>query len=302
MRRRIRKLKKSTKQYIIVACLCMLTIGGTGITAYIIFTNYIKNTYHAQLSLIRQEVKDNKKEIYVVSEDLRAGDVLNTSNTQFVEGYASLPYETYITNEDMGKVLLIDAQKGVQLLKTMVSKEEINSDIREVCYEVITINGNIEHNDKVDIRILYPNGENYIVLSQKQIKQLSENMRESYFWLSEEEIIRMSSAIVDAYLYQGTILYTAKYIESAIQEPSVITYTPSLSAIELIKNNPNIVTTASTYLSSLVRKELENRLAESTKVLVEEINWKVDKKEENDGFVYFTEEEKERELEYEYGE
>ena len=85
----------------------------------------------------------------------------------------------------------------------------------------------------------------------------------------------MASAIVDAYLYQGTKLYTTKYIEPNIQSSSKITYEPSLSTLLLINDNPNIIETATTELSKQVRKAMENRLAASLSTNVKEIDWKL---------------------------
>ena len=133
----------------------------------------------------------------------------------------------------------------------------------------------------------------------------------------------MSSAIVDAYLYSGAYLYSTKYIESTLQEASIVNYQPSLASQELIQNNPNIVEVAATALSKTLRKELENRLANSMDLNVSDINWDVNRtaegqrqsnltlsqqvsgKEEEqvgDEFFYYSEEEKAKESDIEYGE
>ncbi len=64
----------------------------------------------------------------------------------------------------------------------------------------------------------------------------------------------MSAAIVDASLYHGSKLYMTKYIEPNIQEASIITYTPSVSILSLIENDPNIVNRCSQVLNKEVRR------------------------------------------------
>jgi hypothetical protein len=130
-------------------------------------------------------------------------------------------------------------------------------------------------NDTVDVRIFYPNGESYVVLAKKEIKGLLPDTLGVYFWLEEEELLRMSAAIVDAGLYPGSRLYVTKYIEPNIQEASVVTYTPSLSILSLIENDPNIIERCSQDLSKGVRKALENRLAESITAGVSNISWDI---------------------------
>ncbi|MEG1741668.1 MAG: hypothetical protein RR237_02195, partial [Acetivibrio sp.] len=119
--------------------------------------------------------------------------------------------------------------------------------------------------DVVDIRILYPNGENYIVLSKKILKELNQERTICYLWMEEQETLFISSAMVDAYMTPGAILYTTKYVESEIQKPSIVTYIPSHQVMDLIQKNPNIVESAKLGLEKQVREKLELRLEEFIK-------------------------------------
>lgn len=310
-----RKLKKTTKQYIMVALLCVLVIGGTATIAYLTMLNQMRNKYNALQEMAMQELEDNQRTVYVAKEGIEKGECITEENTEFLKVYATQPQETYLSASDIGKTVVINIEAGTHLISSMVTDNIVESDLREVSYQVINVNSNIVHNDTVDIRILFPNGENFVVLSKKLIKNESESIVEYFFWLTEEEIVRMSSAIVDAYLYQGTTLYTTKYIEPNLQEASIVTYTPSLATLELINNNPNILEIASNHLSSEVRKQLENRLALSNNTDVNKIDWDVNPQNntnvensnsvvntDEDGFVYFTEEEIAKENDNEFGE
>lgn len=122
----------------------------------------------------------------------------------------------------------------------------------------------------------YPNGESYVVLSKKTMKGYLPGTPTCYFWMTEEELLRMSAAIVDAGLYSGSTLFLTKYIEPNIQEASVVNYIPSLSVLSLLEDDPNILESTVQELSWEVRKELENRLADSLSSDVSVISWDLD--------------------------
>jgi hypothetical protein len=83
------------------------------------------------------------------------------------------------------------------------------------------------------------------------------------FWLTEDEIMDMSSAIVDTYLHSGTILYTTKYIQDS-QEELERSYQPSGDCMIAIANDPNIIDEAmdavTERMSATLRSSLETRL------------------------------------------
>lgn len=258
-----RRIKRTTKQYIIVAFISITVMGGAATSTAFMITEQIKDKYIALLSDMQQDLDDNQRTIYVAVNSIIRGDYITADNVSKQTVYSGQPVETFITEEDIGKVSIIDIIPGTQILKGMLSENVISSDLRELEYTVLNINSNIANNDTVDVRINYPNGESYVVLTKKVIKGYTIATPNCLLWLDEEEIIRMHSAIVDAFLYTGACLYTTKYIEPNIQEPTIVTYVPSVEALSLIKANPNILDTATNKLSIVVRKALENRLAES---------------------------------------
>ena len=140
----------------------------------------------------------------------------------------------------------------------MVNQESMTNDQRIVEYQSITISSTIEENDVVDIRICYPDGEDYLILSKKTVHDLKD-MTSCSLWLNEEELLLMSSALVDLYLFQGGKIYTTKYIEPTIQDGLLSNYIPSKEVADVISKDPNIIETASAYLSEQQREELEGR-------------------------------------------
>lgn len=258
-----RRMKRSTKQYIIVAIICIVVIGGAAACTAAILTGEVKSKYSELLANARNEIKDNKKNIYVATSDIMAGDCVTVSNVRRQTVFAGQPEASYISEKDIGKVALVRITAGTQVLKEMLSGAVVSSELRELEYTVISISKKVDNNDIVDVRISYPNGENYIVLSKKRIYGMKSGKAYCYFQLNEEEIQLMSSAIVDAYLYQGTKIFTTEYIQPGMQKASTVDYDPSDATINRIKNSPNIVNVANEYLSHIVRSDLESRLADS---------------------------------------
>lgn len=270
-----RKLKKSTKQYLTVACICIVVIGGAAILTSLLITNQIKEEYELKLKDAYHEMVSNQRKVYVAITDIEAGDFLTEDNIEVRTVYSSQPEEIYLNDSGEGKVALVDIPSGTQIINSMLTNNPVSSELREIEFNAISISSNIRDKDSVDVRISYPNGESFVVLSKKQIKGIFPETATCYFWLNEEEILRMSAAIVDAGLYSGASLNVTKYIEPSIQESSIVNYVPSLSILSLIESNPNIVEHYSQELNKEIRKALENRLAESMELDVSEIHWDI---------------------------
>jgi hypothetical protein len=268
-----RLMRRSTRQYIIVAIICILVIGGAAAAATLLSVNMFRLKYEAKLSAAVKELDKNKRLVYKAITDIKTGDTISLDNVVMEEVYSSQPAESFMGAFEIGKAAVIDIPEGTLVVKSMLSNKDISSGLRELEYNTINISSNITCNDVVDVRILYPNGESFIVLSKKTIFNLTPETSTCCFWLSEEEILRMSAAIVDAGLYTGSGLMVTKYIEPTMQEASIITYTPSLHILSLIEEDPNIIGRCSQELARKVRKALENRLAKSMELDVTEIYW-----------------------------
>jgi len=268
-----RKMKRTTKQYITVALICIIVMGSAEIFTSTMLTGQIKDKYTALLMRAHQEIENNQRTCYVALGDIMTGDYITVSNVSSQTVFSGQPPESYITSEDIGKVALIDIKTGTQLLKGMLSEDLLSTELREVEYSAINISSNIANNDTVDLRLSYPNGEDYCVLSKKIIKGYTGATPNCLFWLTEDEIIRMDSAMIDAVNYTGSFLYTTKYVEPNLQSATIVNYVPSVEAMNLIIKSPNVLENAKEKLNEMVRKALENRLATSFKKDISVEKW-----------------------------
>lgn len=123
------------------------------------------------------------------------------------------------TKELVGKTAKYNIPKNVPITRSMVTDElVIAQDVRLLELNTVLLPSDINEKEYIDIRIMFPNGEDYIVASQKEVNKIvNETM-----WInaSEEEIMLINSAIVDSYLTEGTKLYAIKYADPSSQVKS----------------------------------------------------------------------------------
>ncbi|BCN32418.1 hypothetical protein [Anaeromicropila herbilytica] len=255
-----RRLTRSEKQYLILGILSVIIIILAFSILYFATVRQVEHKYKGKLQKAETQISNNKRMVYIANKNITAGEQLTSQNTTYTEVFSSTPSKYFINKDDIGKIAAVSINKKVHILKDMIVDEKIGSDIREEEYKLFTLNTNLKENDIVDIRIVYPNGENYIVLSKKSLKNLQLDQNLCYLWLSEDEILSLSSAVVDAYLHKGTKLYTSKYVQPSLQEESKITYIPNQSVMDLMKKDANILDIATLNLNQQARAELEHRL------------------------------------------
>lgn len=257
----MRKKGKKTKLIITILIISLL-VAVAGLVYLVMNTRNLMQVNADQ----QYEIDSNKQTVYVVcTEDgqgLTKGATLeedvNVAKQQIVTG---LDTNWYITENDLGKTLTVDSEEGVPILKNMVTDLEITQDTRK--YEVCVANlmTTQKEDDYVDVRIMFPTGEDFLVLSKKPVKDL--NLENCVFttYLSEEEIVRMASATIDAFTITGTKIYTTKIAEPNLQNPLTPNYIVKAETADLLKSDPNVLSIAQTTLNARARTSLESRLS-----------------------------------------
>ena len=179
--------------------------------------------------------------------------------------YTGLESYNYITEAELGSMAVVDINEGMTIMTNMVTDIPIAKDTREYEIQVCNLMVDQEENDCIDIRIMFPDGSDYLVLPKKTVKNL--NLENCVFWtyLNEEEILRLASATIDAFTITGTKLYATRYVESNLQEEPVPTYLVNSSIQDMMDNtsayyDKNLMTKAITTLNALARRNLEERL------------------------------------------
>lgn len=170
----------------------------------------------------------------------------------------------YIDIKDVPVLARVSMKANTVITQQLVvqSDEQVSDDTRQVQFNMITLPVDLMTGDYVDVRFRTPEGQDFIVIS-KSLVTIPQNGDKSYssdtmmINLREDEILSISSAIVEAYGLNGSELYVTKYVDPAMQEPSLPTYTPSAAATALMESNPNIV--------DIAREELASRYSDAAK-------------------------------------
>lgn len=141
----------------------------------------------------------------------------------------------------IGKFYKVDLNNGTPLTKDMFMDSELDDTTRELDLTADVFPVGVKVGDYLDLRLLYPKGEDYIVLSHLRVNEINGDTIKCA--LDEQQILFYDSATVENFLNKskGSMTYFAKYTEPGIQEPAKITYSVPQSIMNLLDSNPNIV-------------------------------------------------------------
>ncbi len=236
-----------------------------GMFLTLIITGIIITLLILQLSKMKQEqAAIEYQKVYVLTSEVLSGDNLIGKGTfKEVEktntpsnAITSANQAEYITEVATAKIGL---RPGTILTTDMINQDgkENSSDVRLQEYNMVVLPSQLEEGEFVDVRLRLPSGEDYIVLSKKHIEQTDSET----IWVkvSEDEILTMSNAIVEAYIMEGSLLYATTYVDAGIQNASTPTYVPSQNVINLMNVNPNITATAMNALSQRYTEAVRNQ-------------------------------------------
>ncbi|HEX3029544.1 MAG TPA: hypothetical protein VHT34_09630 [Clostridia bacterium] len=253
-----------------------------------------QNNYDTHISSLTTEIADNKKVVLIPTIDIKAGQELTLNMFSKSMVYAAGPQSSYLSQDDIevgiqkgsgelktGSWALIDIDAGTPVTRKMVADEKISHDLRREEFNSFLLQSDILKDQFIDVRICFPNGENYIILSKKKVRDLSIEKNTIWLWLDDKEILSISSAIVDAYIHKGSKIYTNTYVAPGMQKVAIPTYPVNPSVLALIKSDPNILPEAKKGLNGQVRALLDARLGGISPMQIANIAAGVNQEEAN---------------------
>ena len=211
--------------------------------------------------------KGTATKAYALNRDVKSGQEITADMLSPINTYSNLIPQNYIdstilTSVESGKkvVAKVDLYKNTILTASTVTTEEntVTKDVRTMEYNMLTLPINLTIGDYVDIRITFPDGQDFIVIAKKEIKNIQGNT--VTFDMSEADIVMLNSAIVESYIMKASNIYIAKYVEPGMQEKAANTYVPTAEVIRLIETDSNIVSTAKNELTSRFDANIRNRM------------------------------------------
>lgn len=224
----------------------------------------LKNKYQAQVEEL-EDVAAQSVLGYALKEPVARGDVITGDDIKEVyvseAGAGDLFLYNLIDSPDHTFYARADLSAKTTLTNAMVYEDEkVNDDTREIEYSFIELPSKIAVGEYIDIRIQFPTADEYVLLSKKKVKDVVGTT--VWFDIDEGELLTMSSAIVDAYLEQGTKIYAVNYVDDQMQPKASMTYPVKDNVKELISSSPNIVERAKLNLEKQNRARLEQNLTD----------------------------------------
>ena len=253
--------KRTFSIFIIILVLiifCILFFGSYYV--YKTKLNEAVKAFEEEMEQLKLDLYSLKRRAFVPKQDIPFGTVLTQEMFEIIEIKLDIPQRELLDESDIGKINTVFLPSGIPVFKMSVADEKLENDLREQEFNMFLIQTNQNKGDFIDVRILFPNGENYIVLSKKQIKDIMLEDNTVRLWLNESEILNISSAIIDAYIHPVTKIYVAKYIMPELQEAAIPFYAANEDVLDLMRKDPNIVDKASDALARELRAALERNL------------------------------------------
>ncbi len=178
---------------------------------------------------------------------------MSVPSTWLTEDYCALSdiIQEYITvtedgeqKTESGMYAKTYINPGTPITKTLLMTDKIVDSTREIDVVANRWPIGLKQGDYVDIRITYPMGEDFIVLSHKRVYEVNEQTLKLH--MTEEEMHLYQAALVDYYIHlqSGMDIYFSKYVEPGVQEAATPYYSVPENIATVCFADPNIVDAA----------------------------------------------------------
>lgn len=207
------------------------------------------SSLNEDLEATQKEIPVNKM-VYVAVEDIKSGDKVTADLFMPKNVKTDADLSIYLTPDffeydEEGNPIEYTAKVDIpfdsMVLTSMLVKdgEEKRDDERIVEYNMIVLPTQLKNGDYIDIRYMLPTSEDYIVLSKKYVEQTTATS--VWIKVTEEDILSMNSAIVDAYTIKGSKIHATIYTDPGMQEAAVPTYAVNDNILNLMNSDSNII-------------------------------------------------------------
>ena len=203
--------------------------------------------------------------IYVLNSSINAGEVIDESLLDKRTVSSSDRFDISATElaDIAGMRAKIALPAGCVLTGDLVyDGPGISDDERLLDLNNIVLPCDLKEGDIIDIRISFPNGEDYVVVKHKTVHSLITEADEVTGFsvnVCEQEILRLSSADVDTEKYSDTTLYSVRYMGD-FQQPATEYYPVNPEVFDLLGWDPNITELFTVTAETERRKKLEKHL------------------------------------------
>lgn len=244
-------------------------VAAAGIVGTVYFWNETKKAAVERQTFISQNGELQAKldaigpmaTVYTVAMESKAGKEVNAEDIVAQSIPQSSVSQNHIVNpgDVVGKYFKIKVLPGVALTTDLFMEKELDGTIyqRDISFHYLPIGLTI--GDYIDVRMVLPYGEEYIVLEHVRVERRIDNVLTIH--LNEEMLALYTSLSTDMALYKGKGMraYVTKYIEPGISEASVPLYPvrKDMEAICVLNTN---IKDKKRVINAEIRDDIETRL------------------------------------------
>lgn len=204
------------------AIIIFLVVAGAMIACYLVMEKLVLAEYELQISELTAKVDQNTYTVYVANEDIKAGKEITADMLRVESHLVSQPVGLF-EEGDIGRRAIIDIPKDSLMFSTYGAVRTDEGTTREVEYSCMYLSSSLESGDYIDVRIRFQNGEDFSVLSKKQIEKISLAGKSCHLDINDVELQSMASAIIDMNQYSA-VIYCVEYTMPSVQEATPVTY------------------------------------------------------------------------------
>ena len=253
-----KKARNSFLLGVVITLIICLIIGGV---FYFLFVSKNKQ---------REEEEGVLTYVYRLNDNVKSGETISTAKVESIlvtskvvpEGAFSSRIKR--TNEKGKEEWIdnpfpavykskVDLKAGTVLSADLLYLEEPTADdLRYIELNMLVLPTTVNIGSYIDIRLTLPSGQDLIVVSHKEVKTLLGDTLG--LELTEEEILMIENAIVEAYIMPASKLHAIQYVEPGMQAAAIPTYVQNPAVHQLILENDNIVGEAKDKLAKRYKK------------------------------------------------
>lgn len=236
---------------IVITAIPMGIYGGT--------ITYKKFNTDKEIKALRAEVNSEKEYIaYCLKHSMSKGELIRADDLEELSVKTKSNFEVPDRSDLEGRYLSVGMKEGIIITNSVIYENQgLQDNVRTYLYDYIVLPEGISSEDTFDIRIRFPNGEDYIIAVGKKVESMVESG--AFINASEEENLLLSSAYVDTTVYEGAKIYASLYVAD-YQEASKVNYPFNLYTTELAAWDPNLLKQMETEENRLNRQVLEKNL------------------------------------------
>jgi hypothetical protein len=239
------------KTIIIIAAAALILIIGTNaaqwffndrkLTDTILQANDTIEFYKSQTEYVRSQTTM----AFTIVNPVRSNTPVTPDNMRRIEiPMASVTHNTIIDERQFDEMWWrIDLQPGTIITADLIMREYRDDTSRwwDIMLDMYPVG--LQVGEYIDIRVIFPHGEDFIVLSKKRVYGMyGETIK---LMLTEQEIMILQGMLVDMYMNDrnGMTSYATMYVDPGMQLPAVMFYAIPVHIARFMENNPQIAQT-----------------------------------------------------------